>query len=350
MEITLPTDPEYNTVRLENNQAFSVFPWMIAYPATDDDVSFIISWCVQNHLPIFVRSGGHSYEAFSVGNGVVIDQSKRLVVSVDTTNNTVTSESGVSIGYLVGQLEPFGLVLPTGTCATVHLFGLALGGGIGFLTRKLGLTCDVMISATVVLADGTHFVASNTQNSDLYWALRGAGQANFGVVTSLTFQATPLTQIVEVLGEWQRFMPNAPDDLSSEFNIFPGNKDIEITGQYVGTHDRLKSLLKPLLNIGTVTDVRIWHSTISDAIRYFSGTQRRIPYYKNKSDFVTAPIPPSGIRVLQKYMQDIPFAVDGDRIEMDAFGGKVNEYSPTDTAFPHRHNILYWMHKQKSAG
>jgi len=219
-----------------------------------------------------------------------------------------------------------------------------------------------MISATVVLADGTRVIANSTQNSDLYWALRGAGQANFGVVTSLTFLNTPLTQaclysitwpnsqIVEILGEWQRFMPDAPDDLSSEFNIFPGNKDIEITGQYVGTHDRLTSLLKPLLNVGTPTDVRIWYSPISDAIRYFSGTQRRIPYYKNKSDFITKPIPPSGIRVLQKYMQNIPFAVDGDRIEMDAFGGKVNEYSPTDTAFPHRHNILYWMHRQRSAG
>ncbi len=356
ISIVLPWDDAYNTVRLNNNQSVQLFPMGICYPTSDEQVSMIVKWCVQYGIQMTVRSGGHSYESLSLCTGIVIDQSKRLNVNIDTMNNTVTSDSGVSIGSLVKYLEPYGLVVPTGTCASVHLFGLALGGGIGFLTRKLGLTSDNLKSIRYVLADGSIVNANQNENSDLFWAARGAGSSGFGVATSITLQAItlsnpvclysitwPVQNIIPVLSAWQDFAPFAIDDLSSEFNIFTGTKDIEMTGQYVGTKENCMDLLQPMIKIAKPTSVKIWHVSFADAVRYFSGTQRRTQYYKNRSDFVTKKLPPVAIQILVKYMKNMPYQDDGDRIEMDAFGGKVNQFTSTETAFPHRSNMIFWM-------
>lgn len=355
VRMVFPWNDAYNSLRLNNNQAIQLFPMGISYPTSDEQVSKVVKWCSQHKIQMTVRSGGHSYESLSLCRGIVIDQGDRKEINVKE-NNQITAESGVSIGLLVSKLHPLGLVVPTGTCATVHLFGLALGGGIGFLNRKLGLTSDNVLSVRYVLADGSIVDANSKDHSDLYWAARGAGSAGFGVATSITLHGTVLNHpiclysitwsnkdIFSVLSAWQDFAPFTIDDLSSEFNIFPGDRDIEMTGQYVGSMDDCKALLKPMLSVGKPTSVKIWHTTFDEGVRYFSGTQRRTQYYKNKSDFVTNKLPREAIEILANYMRDMPFPDMGDRVEMDAFGGQVNRYSISETAFPHRHHILFWM-------
>src|SRR5215469_2673345 len=198
-----PTMPSYMTARQLFNPRFDdVQPMAIAYCASPLDVQHSLAFARRFDLPLACRAGGHSYGGYSTTSGLVVDVTRMKDVSVDVAAGTATVGAGARLIDVYAALATHGLIVPAGSCPTVGIAGLTQGGGLGVLGRKFGLTCDNLLSAQVVVADGRLLTCDAGQESDLFWALRGGGGGNFGVVTSLTFQAHPVTTLSLFTLQW----------------------------------------------------------------------------------------------------------------------------------------------------
>lgn len=194
------------------------------------DVLYAVNFGRENNLLVSVRGGGHNAGDLGLCNdGMVIDLSGLKFVLVNTKNNTVKVGGGNIWGEVDHATHPFGLAIPAGIISTTGVGGLTLGGGIGHLSRKYGLTIDNLLEADMVLADGSFVTVNSEQNSDLFWAIRGGG-GNFGIVTTFTFQAHPVTNVFggptlwpieqtnEIMKWYHEFLNKAPDDLNGFYN------------------------------------------------------------------------------------------------------------------------------------
>jgi FAD/FMN-containing dehydrogenase len=200
--LVLPSDRGYATAKqLELAQFDGVGPSAIAYCVSAGDVSSAVRFARHHGVPVAVRSGGHSFGGYSTTTGLVVDVSRLNEVTVG--GSVVTIGPGAQNAQILGALAPYGLVVSEGGCPTVAAGGFLQGGGYGFLTRPLGMACDAIVSAEVVLADGSIVTASRDEHPDLFWAIRGGGGGNFGIVTSF------------------RVVPHDGDTMSSSTIVFP---------------------------------------------------------------------------------------------------------------------------------
>jgi FAD/FMN-containing dehydrogenase len=173
-------DPEYDSARAVHNAMIDRRPRFIVRPVDTADVIAAVNFAREEGLLLSVRGGGHSVPGFGTNDGgIVIDLKRMKGTRVDPGKRTVTAQGGCTWGDVNHATEPFGLHTPGGVVSTTGVGGLSLGGGIGHLTRPFGLVVDNVLSADVVLADGTFVVASETENQDLYWALRGGGTGTY---------------------------------------------------------------------------------------------------------------------------------------------------------------------------
>lgn len=222
--------PDYETARALHNAMIDKHPLLIARCTDAADVMAAVNFGRDNDLPIAVRGGGHNGSGLgSVDDGLVIDLSLVKGVRVDPAQGTVRVGAGATTGEVDHATSAFGLAVPFGIVSTTGVAGLRLGGGHGYLSRQYGLTVDNLIEADVVLADGRFVTASENENTDLFWALRGGG-GNFGVVTSFLFKGRPVDEVLAgpivfafedaaVVMRWYReFVPRAPED----FYVFLG--------------------------------------------------------------------------------------------------------------------------------
>ena len=190
-ELIEPGDERYEQERKVYNAMIDRKPRMIARCADVADVIAALQFARKQHIQVSVRGGGHNAGGLGVWDDcLVIDLSPIKYVHVDPDTNMVRVGGGCTWGDVDHAMHAFGLAVPSGIISTTGVGGLTLGGGIGYLTRKFGLTIDNLLAADVVLADGSFVVASPDQNPDLFWAIRGGG-GNFGVVTSFLFRAYP---------------------------------------------------------------------------------------------------------------------------------------------------------------
>jgi FAD/FMN-containing dehydrogenase len=186
-EVVAPDDPSYDTARSVWNGAIDRRPAVIARCKTADDVAAAIGLARENSMELSVRGGGHSFAGFAVADdAVMIDLSAMRDVSVDPGTRRARCGGGTTWADLDGATQAHALAVPGGFISHTGVAGLTLGGGMGWLTRKAGLTCDNLVSAEVVTAGGRVLNASASENAELFWALRGGG-GNFGVVTSFEF-------------------------------------------------------------------------------------------------------------------------------------------------------------------
>ncbi len=225
-ELIEPETPGYDEHRKVWNGSIDRHPAVIARCGGTEDVIAAIRFAQQTGLPLAVRGGGHSFPGHSVcDGGVVVDMSKLTGVSVDPEARTATAQAGVLLGQLDTATQAHGLAAPAGIVTHTGLAGLTLGGGIGWLMRKFGLTIDQLLSVEMVTAGGEVVRASEDENADLFWGLRGGG-GNFGVVTQFEFNLNPLGPVVmagpvfwrmedspQVLRFYRDWIAEAPDDL-----------------------------------------------------------------------------------------------------------------------------------------
>jgi FAD/FMN-containing dehydrogenase len=193
-----------------------------------EDVQAAVGFAARHRLPIAARSGGHSYPGYStVDGGIVVDLSRFSGIDVRPDGRAVIG-AGARLGPIATTLAAHGRVLPAGSCETVGIAGLTLGGGVGLVDRKHGLTCDHLEAARIVTADGHVRTVSRAAEPDLFWALRGGGGGNFGIVTGFTFSTVPIADVVTyrltfppgtqaaLLAAWQEWLPGTPDELWSD--------------------------------------------------------------------------------------------------------------------------------------
>jgi FAD/FMN-containing dehydrogenase len=224
-----PGDEDYDQARAVHNGMIDRRPALIARCVDVADVMAVVNFARDNEATLAVRCGGHSVAGFgTVDDGIVLDLSPMKGVRVDPVARVATVQGGCTLGDLDHATHAFGLATPGGVVSTTGVGGLTLGGGLGYLTRRYGLSIDNLLSADVVLADGSFVSASEDQNDDLFWALRGGG-GNFGVVTSFTFRLHPVDTVIagpmlwhieqapEVMRMYEQLLADAPEDLNGLF-------------------------------------------------------------------------------------------------------------------------------------
>jgi FAD/FMN-containing dehydrogenase len=334
-------DPRFDTIR----------PLAIAYCETVEDVEKAVSWGRRNGVRPVPRSGGHSYGGYSTGDGALVVDVRRLD-AVSSSSGRARVGAGTTHGKLYEALWRNGVTVPAGSCASVGVSGLTLGGGVGLSSRKLGLTCDSLEALTVVTANGEAVTCSERERPDLFWACRGGGGGNFGVVTDLVFRthsvstvstytaAWPWSRAGAVVAAWQDWAPDAPPELFSvcRLSAGPGSLRVASSGQLFGTPAELHALLAPLLAAGgEPTSLNVVERSYISAVDYFSGSGGRASFLA-KSDYVRERLSEDGIRTLVQAI-DRSAGTRGFSSRsalLDSYGGAINEVSPAAAAFVHR--------------
>jgi FAD binding domain/Berberine and berberine like len=278
-DLVLPSDSGYDLAKqLEIAQYDAINPQGIAYCETAEDVRACVQFAQHCDIPVRVRSGGHNHSGWSTSDGLVIDVSRINHVTVG--QSTIHVGPGIEAVEAVNALRPYNKQVISGTCATVCLGGFLSGGGIGYHTRKFGIGSDRVVSARVALADGRIVHCSPQHEPDLYWAIRGGGGGNFGVVvdfevqpidapTAVTYTTTwPADRMQQVLTEWQQWCVAGSNSLGSLLAVFPpfdGPPTILITGLYLGQKAELEAALSQLAARVGAPPVT---STVSDQLPY----------------------------------------------------------------------------------
>jgi FAD/FMN-containing dehydrogenase len=269
-------DPAYDVARRVYNGMIDRRPAVVVRPVNVGDVMAAVDLARENGVDLAIRGGGHSVPGFGTcDGGVVIDLSAMRGVHVDPVAGLARAEGGATWGDFNAATYPFGLATTGGIISTTGVAGLTLGGGIGYLDRAYGLSCDNLVSADVVTADGRFVTASETDNADLLWALRGGG-GNFGVVTSLQFRVHPVKDIYggpmfynledaeTILRFYREFIDDAPEQLGAfpAFQIAPplpfipedrhGDTMFLVVACWAGPLDEGERVLKPFHDVAPV--------------------------------------------------------------------------------------------------
>jgi len=378
-DIVLRGASGYDRARVLYNTRFdTVKPRAVVFCESLADVQRTIRWARKHQVRIVPRSGGHSYGGYSTTSGVIVDVSRLNRVSLDARGRAAVG-AGTRLIDVYDQLFRHGRTIPAGTCPTVGIAGLTLGGGIGLAARKFGLTCDNLLEATVILADGSAVVCNRRQHQDLYWALRGGGGGNFGIVTRLVFRTHPVDKVVtyavewpwsdaaRVVQAWQGFAPHAPDGLFSVLNLntlagTTATPRITSAGQFFGTEQHLRTLLAPLVNAGTPSRFTVTTRSYLDAQRMWGGCSGTIgechlppqgnlgrSTFKAASAYANRALTSDGINMLIRAIEARRTAGSGSGIVLlDSYGGAINRVRKDATAFVHRDALFslqylaYW--------
>ena len=392
-----PGEASYGTARLLFDPRFDgQRPAGIAYVKSAHDVSTCLAFVRKFGVPFAARSGGHSYAGWSGTNGLIIDVSDLKTVAVSGT--TATVGAGTRLIDFYHGLAAKGRAVPGGSCPTVGIAGLTLGGGVGVTARAYGLTCDNLESLQIVTANGAVLTATADPRhySDLFWACQGGGGGNFGVVTSFTFRTMPApepvlfslrwpwSQAARVVAAWQSWAPHAPDALWSNLHLAaaPGGHvpTVNVGGCYLGSDGDAAKLLNQLYaKVGASPSSHFlsFPQPFLTAMLVEAGCSSlgyqacHLPWYTSggklsrqpqfaKSDYFTTPLSTAGINTLLAgivALQRVHGAAGGvGGIAFDALGGAVNRVKPGATAFVHR-NALFgaqyttdWTNGASSAG
>ncbi len=350
-------DEGYDEARMVHNGMFDKRPLAILNAEQVGDVIGAVNFARENGLDLSVRGGGHSGPGFGTNDGgLVIDMSEMRTVRVDPRNKTARADAGATWGDFNYATHAFGLATTGGIISTTGIAGLTLGGGIGYLSRGLGLTIDNLISADVVTADGKFLTASERENEDLFWALRGGG-GNFGVVTSFEYRLAEVDQVfagpifynledaATVLRMFDEFIRDAPEEFGGfpGFQIAPplpfipedrhGDTLLLVAVHWAGALDQAERVLKPFREVAPI---------VADG----SGP---LPYPALNGAFDA--LYPKGLRAYWKgaFVKDLPDAAIAAHVEhgsgvpevtctmhMYPINGACHRVGAKDTAFAYR--------------
>jgi FAD/FMN-containing dehydrogenase len=376
-DVVTPSEAAFRSARLLFNTRFDgIRPRAVAFCANTEDVQKAVRWAGKHGVRIAPRAGGHSYGGYSVTSGLVIDVSRMRRISVSAGARTATVGAGARLLDVYAQLWHHGLTIPGGSCPSVGIAGLALGGGVGFSSRKLGLTCDSVRALRIVTGAGRALNCGAREHADLLWACRGGGGGNFGIVTGFTFRAHPVSNVatyvidwpwedaLEAVGAWQRFAPRAPDALFSVLSLSSSGRRARVSsaGQLFGSEPDLRSLLAPLASAGKPIRVTVRSRSFMEATRRWAGcsdvecrTARAT--FKAKSDYANRPLSREGIQTMVRAIETHAAnpALGRGSVLLDSYGGAINRIPKGATAFVHRDALFsmqylaYWEPSQAAA-
>jgi FAD/FMN-containing dehydrogenase len=356
-QVITAADEGYDEARTVHNGMFDRRPLAVLRAEQVADVIAAVNYAGERGLDLSVRGGGHGGPGFGTNDGgLVIDMSAMHTVRVDPRSKTARADAGATLGAFNHATHVFGLATTGGIISTTGLSGLTLGGGIGYLSRGLGLTIDNLISADIVTANGTFLTASERENEDLFWALRGGG-GNFGVVTSLEYRLAEVDQVFAgpifynledaptILRMFDEFIRDAPEEFGGfpGFQIAPalpfipedrhGDTLFIVVVHWAGPLDQAEKVLKPFREVAPI---------VAD------GTGP-LPYPALNGAFDA--LYPKGLRAYWKgaFVKELPDAAIATHVEHGSqvpeltctmhlypINGAVNRVGPDDTAFAYR--------------
>ncbi|MFI0717123.1 FAD-binding oxidoreductase [Streptomyces inhibens] len=371
------SDAAYATARrLYNTRYDTLKPSAIAYVKHPSDIAECLAFARRYDAPVAIRSGGHSYAGWSSGNGkLIIDVSALAKVGAPSGGITRIGAGAKLIDVYQG-LGAHGVTIPGGSCPTVGISGLTLGGGHGVVSRAYGLTCDSLVGATLVTADGKTVDCDKNQHADLFWALRGAGNGNFGVVTELRFRTHPAPRAVmaymtwpwakaaKVVASWQKWGPVQADEIWSACHLDArpgGTPAVSVAAFSLGGYRELQNAVDKLADQpggpGPATTVRLTPIGYLDAMETYAGcsskstAQCHMPgslpghtgagqlgreTYAARSHFFDRSLSATGIRTLMDQIESGGRKGVNGNVALTALGGAINRVGRTDTAFVHR--------------
>ncbi len=374
--LVLPDSPAYGPDRLLYNAKFvGLHPAALAYCANGEDVARCVNFATEHDVEFVARSGGHSYGGYSSSSGLVIDVSRLSEINVDLASNTAVVGAGARLIDVYNVLGAHDRLLPAGSCPTVGVAGLTLGGGIGVFARRYGMTSDNVRALSLVTADARHVTANDTDFTELLWASRGGGGGNFAIATSFTFDVHPMPEVTlftlqypwasatTMLEAWQHWVASAPDELWSNCELASqGDYGFlaQVAGVYCGSTSALASLLAPferavatsptyrfiggeayinamMIEAGcSGLSVSACHLPTSNAAGRLSRSA-----YSAKSSYVNGPMDHAQataiIDAVERLKSDAPTV--GGALAFDAYGGVINRVASDATAFCHRDKL-----------
>ncbi|HTT58678.1 MAG TPA: FAD-binding oxidoreductase [Acidimicrobiales bacterium] len=371
-----PSSASYVASSLLYNEKFvDLHPQGIAYCESSDDVARCVDFATSHDMAMCARSGGHSYAGYSSCDGLVIDVSRLNGVRVNTSSNTAVVGAGALLIDVYNEVGANNRLLPGGSCPTVGIAGLALGGGIGVFARRYGLTSDNLRALEVVTADGTLVRASESEHADMLWASRGGGGGNFGVVTSFTFDVHAMPEVTlftlqypwaaaaSVLEAWLRWVEGAPDELWSNCVLeSQGTYGFlaQVGGVFCGSPDELATYLSSLKSAVAATptysfngsnsylsamEIEAGCSGLSVAACHLSsqnphGVLSR-EAYSAKSSYLNAPLSSAGCVQIVNAVEHLASLAPtlGGALAFDSYGGVINRVASDATAFVHRDKL-----------
>lgn len=368
--VLAPGDPGYDEARLDYNTALPPRrPSYIAFARSTADVRRAIRFADRTY-PIRARSGRHSYEGYSVvTGGVVSDVSDLAQVRLDPLSKMAEVGAGARLLDVYQRLWDEGRVtIPAGSCPTVGTAGLTLGGGFGLVSRAFGLTADALVGLEMVDACGNLLVASRHQNEDLFWASRGGGGGNFGVVTRFWFRTFPVGRVTTfaVLWPWDELAA-----VFSSFQVWADPKTLDrrivpllkltsrlagqvlLVGEFLGDKDDLVPLLRPMVQTGNPIRTVLTERSYIDAVYYFAGVKpgeelllaqgpppgtlqpaSAHEMFKNTSAYQMDLFPPAAIQTMVRHLAAAKNPAS--LVQFDGMGGAVSDVGVRETAFAHR--------------
>jgi FAD/FMN-containing dehydrogenase len=359
-DLIRPGDEGYDAARAVYNAMIDKHPAAIARCRDAADVIACVQFARASGVPIAVRGGGHNAGGLGVADGaLVVDLSSLRSTTVDPAHRTVRADAGCTWGDVDHATVAFGLATPSGFVSSTGVAGLTLGGGLGYLSRRYGLTVDNLLAADVVLADGRFVTASADSHPDLFWALRGGG-GNFGIVTSFTFRCQPIGEHGTIIGgpvlydfadtaavmRWYReLLPSLPEELSGWIALltippappFPeelwGRRSCGIVWCYTGPHAKAGEVLEPVRSFGSplIDGLQPMPFTVLQSVfdaLYPAGLQ-----WYWKSDFFPH-ISDEAIAVHLKYGAQLP--TGHSTMHLYPIDGAASRVADDATAFPYR--------------
>ena len=368
-----PGDPGFAAAAQTFHTRFdAIVPRAIAQCASAADVQTAVQWAVAAQVPLRIRAGGHSYGGFCTDpTALVVDVRALNTVQLDVANRRLTIGAGALVIDAQAALWSSDLALMTASCPTVGMAGLTLGGGYGLLSRQFGLTCDALVAVDIVLASGVLQHCTANANPTLFWACRGGGGGNFGVVTALTYALAPAgqtttfsqtwawTDAAAVLAAWQQWAPTTAPALTASCQLFAGGNGgaaptISVGGAFLGTPDALTPLLAQLQALGAppplTHDVATGtYGQMAPALLDCDGVVAhchligrspagQVPRgtYLAKSDYVKQLLPPAALTTLVAALDARAPSDQVAGIILDPYGGALATPAADATAFVHR--------------
>jgi hypothetical protein len=346
--VIMPGDADYDAARRIWNASIDKHPGAIARCSGAADVVDAVKFARANNLLVSVRGGGHNVAGRALcDDGIVIDLSTMNGVVVDPQSRTVRVQGGATLADVDRETHAYGLAVPTGVVSNTGIAGLTLGGGVGWLVRKYGLTCDNLIACEVVTAKGELVSASETINPDLFWGLRGGG-GNFGVVTSFLYRLHPVSTVLSglilyprdqaraVLRNFRAFMTTAPEELTAYGGLIWTPEGAPVVGValcYCGDIAEGERVLKPLRAFGSPIVDAIQPMPFPAMQKLLDGAYPDRTYNYWKSTFLKA-LSDEALDVIIDHGNRGPSPLSGIVIEF--YGGAATRVGPGDTAFVQR--------------